>query len=445
MRIGKLLCAEIWHRKLNASLSLGVLVTAATLFVAGPTLLRGYQAESERRLAAMQLETEQELIALQERTQQQLAQLDADTKRVMRDLGFNLRIVHRDTDLDQLYANFVSFDMPEEYVTRLANSSAVTKIAHLVASLRQKIEWQGKQRLLVGFAPEATQSHAEKKSPMGLRIERGTVVLGSLAGDGHAVDDQIDVLGKTFKVAEILPAHGRAEEDIAICMHLADAQELLQKPGKISEILALGCKCQTANRAEEIMAQLEAVLPEAKVTEQRLSAIAREDQRKLVERHNSQLIQDYAANRADIVQQEQKHRAGIADLLSKMMAVLTPVIVLACAIWVGLLAWYNVRERRVEIGLLRALGKSSLDVAGLFLGKAMLLGLVSGIAGCALGYGLARWLAAGLLVTASAELTPSLLVSGCVLLGTPLVAALASYLPTLAAVHQDPAAVLSEA
>ena len=445
MSIGKLLCAEIWHRKLNVALSLFALAIAATLFVTGPTLLQGYQVESQRRLAAMQLETEQELIALQTRTQQQLSQLDTDTKRVMRDLGFNLRIVHRDTDLDQLYANFVSFDMPEEYVTRLANSNAVTKVAHLVASLRQKIEWQGKQRLVVGFAPEATQSHAEKKSPMGLRIERGTVVLGSLVGAGHVVGDQIEVLGKSLEVAAILPEHGRAEEDIAICMHLADAQELLQKPGKISEILALGCKCQTANRAEELMAQLEAVLPEAKVTEQRLSAIAREDQRKLVERHNSRLIQDYAANRADIMQQEQEHRAGMAASLSKVSAILTPVIVLACGLWVGLLAWSNVRERRTEIGLLRALGKSSFDVAGLFLGKAMLLGLMSGVIGCALGYGLARWLAASLLAAAAADFTPPLFAVASVLIGTPLVAILASYLPTLAAVRQDPAVVLSEA
>ena len=68
--------------------------------------------------------------------------------------------------------------------------------------------------------------------------------------------------------------HRDGQEDIAVCMHLADAQEVLDKPGRISEILVLGCKCKTVNRVEEITEQLEAVLPKP-VTEMRMQAIAR--------------------------------------------------------------------------------------------------------------------------------------------------------------------------
>ena len=460
----RLLLAELWHRRMNVVLSLVALVVAATLFVAGPTLLDGYRRESDQRLtamerqtaaalAAMRAETDRELLAMQQKADQDLAELELRTVRIMRNLGFNLRIVHRDTDMNKLYANFVALDMPEEYVKRLAESPQITKIAHLVATLRQMVQWEDQPRLLVGFAPEAVQTHVEQKAPMGLQVERGKVYLGALAGQGHKVGDAVEILGKSFTVGRILPPHGTAEEDIAICMHLADAQEVLDKPGRISEILALGCKCKTVNRVEEITEQLEAVLPEARVTEMRMQAIARQDQRNLVSQHYAQTISDYKANRAkiadqeahrrqEVIDREREHRAQVLAVLAGTNAVVTPMVVLACALWVGLLAWANVRERRTEIGLLRALGKSSLRIASLFLGKATLLGFCGGLTGCLLGYVLARWLATRLLDVSLANFTPSAVVLLCTIAGTPIVAALASYLPTLVAINQDPAIVL---
>jgi len=124
--------------------------------------------------------------------------------------------------------------------------------------------------------------------------------------------------------------------------------------------------------------------------------------------------------------------------------VVTPVVVLASAIWVGLLALANVRQRRTEIGLLRALGKSPGLIAGLLLGKAMLVGLVGAAAGVVLG----TWAAQGLGTRAFAvtadyfPLRYDLLLGA--LLGAPLVSAVAAYLPTLAALLQDPAVVLRE-
>jgi len=462
----KLLRAELWHRKMNGLLTLLALVSAATLFVACPTLLESYQVESNQQLqvmqeetaadlAEMQAETEAELKRMQLEADQSLADLEKKTRRTMRDLGFNLRIVHRNTDMNQLYAEFVSFDMPEEYVQRLADSPEITKIVHLVASLRQMVQWQWQQRLLIGFAPEATQSHIEQKSPMGFRIEQGQVYLGSLVGKGHAVGDSVEILGKSFEVTRILEPHGRADEDIAICMHLKDAQTVLDKPGKISEILALGCKCKTIDRVEEITAQLELVLPEAKVSEYRVQAMAREEQRKLVEKYHTQRMQAYKADQEKITSQErqrlretvnqaQARREDVAELLSSGADFLTPLIVLGCAVWVGLLAWTNVRERRTEIGLLRAIGKGSGNIASLLLGKALVLGLAAGLVGCLAGYFVARWLSTSVLNVAIDNFTPSMAYSACAILGTPLLAAVASYLPTLSAVNQDPAVVLLE-
>ncbi|MCO6459077.1 MAG: FtsX-like permease family protein [Pirellulaceae bacterium] len=488
MSTWRLLTAELWHRKSNFALSLLAVVAAATMFVAGPALILGYRQESDRQLLAMrqetqrqlearQLQNDRQLSAMREETDSQLAEmqtqaerdlqeLDTRTKRIMRDLGFNLRIVHRNTDTSELLANFVAFDMPEEYVQRLAESPELTKVAHLVARLEQMIQWEGKPRLLVGFAPETVQTHVEKKPPMGFNIELGTVFLGHEAGVGREVGQQVEILGKSFQVARILPPHGNRDEDIALIMHLRDAQEVLEKPGKISEILALGCKCKTVNRVEEISQQLEAVLPEARVMELRLSAIAREDQRKLVEEHHRQRMADHQQRRQEILvraeadQQQlladeardhqrmrEAEQAGHAKILAMLGAVnsyFTPLVVLVCAVWVGLLAWSNVRERRTEIGLLRALGRGSLDIARLFLGKAVVLGLLGGLLGCVSGCWLAYWLATRILEVGSGSFVPPYAFLAAALLGGPLVAATASYLPTLKAITQDPAVVLLE-
>ncbi len=79
----------------------------------------------------------------------------------------------------------------------------------------------------------------------------------------------------------------------------------------------------------------------------------------------------------------------------------------------------------------------------LFLGKAVLLGPCGGVVGCLLGYVFARWLATSVFEVTVESFTPSTVASICAILGTPLIAAMASYLPTLAAVKQDPAVVLS--
>ena len=70
----------------------------------------------------------------------------------------------------------------------------------------------------------------------------------------------------------------------------------------------------------------------------------------------------------------------------------------------------------------------------LVLGRALVLGVLGGALGCLIGFVIARAL--------SVEF-PSLLMV-CTLVGAPLVAILASYLPTRSAVRQDPAVLLQD-
>jgi ABC-type lipoprotein release transport system permease subunit len=230
---------------------------------------------------------------------------------------------------------------------------------------------------------------------------------------------------------------------------------MLNKPGQISEILALQCRCESVDRLGEVRAQLEKILPEVKVTEWQSGAVTRAEQRKLIAEHRQGEIREHAARRARIAEQEQQGQAQVLatlveqrsqtqSQLESLSGTVTPLVVMVCAAWVGLLSWTNVRQRRAEIGLWRALGKRSRDVAALFLGKAALIGLVGGAAGCALGAVAARQVAVGMMDVSPAHVAWPLELIAVAALGAPLVAVLASYLPTLSAVTQDPALALRE-
>ena len=130
-----------------------------------------------------------------------------------------------------------------------------------------------------------------------------------------------------------------------------------------------------------------------------------------------------------------------------MAKILVPLVVVAACLMVALVSLMNVRERRAEIGVLRALGTRSRQIFGLFVARAALLGIVGAALGYAAGFfGGAAWerLAYG---AASATSPPELFLPqvllGVVVLG-PLLAVLAGWLPAVLAVSEDPAVALRE-
>jgi putative ABC transport system permease protein len=422
-----LLLAEVRYRKLNFALSLLAVAIAVALFVAGPMLVEGYQRETEAQVAQAETATAEELDRLADQT-----------RRLMRDMGFNLLITHRDTDMSEYWAaDFAAADMPQQYVDRLAGDRRLTLVTHIVGTLQDRIDWNGRHAVLVGYAPSATQAHLRQKAPMGYRIEPGTVFLGHALGKDRAEGDKIEVLGREWRIARLLPEQG-SKEDVTVAMHLRDAQELLGKsdPPRINQILALGCLCPDTPADMQLAAirrQLETVLPEAQITEFRSIALARAKQRVAV-----------ADQRAAILAEMKSSRARIQEIMETAAGVLTPLAIVVAGVWVGLLALADVRERRTEIGILRALGKGAGTIASLFLGKAVLLGALGAAVGLGLGIAAACWFGARALEVDAARLHPQLGILLAALLGAPLLAALASYLPTLSAVMQDPAVVLRD-
>ncbi|MEZ6068780.1 MAG: FtsX-like permease family protein [Pirellulales bacterium] len=295
--------------------------------------------------------------------------------------------------------------------------------------------------LLVGYLPESVQSHHPHDSAMGYAIEAGDVYVGHELASGLNEGDALDVLGRKFRVAKVLPEQG-STEDIMLAMNLADAQELLDRQGKVNQILALGCRC-AGERLPKIRAQLSQSLPDTKITEFRSIAVGRAEQRDAVRATRQAMLAETAANHEEIITQEREGRDALQSRMEGFAAIVMPVGVLTAAVLVGLLVLANVRERRVEIGLLRALGKGSMAIATLFLSKAVLLGLLGGVIGF-VGGALAAREIAGLLGVAAGQLPSARDLLPWAILGAPVVCALAAYLPTLSAIVEDPAIVLRD-
>jgi ABC-type lipoprotein release transport system permease subunit len=222
----------------------------------------------------------------------------------------------------------------------------------------------------------------------------------------------------------------------------------------MNQIMALECRCAEAALVY-IRKQVQTILPETHVIRDQSKADARARQRQEVASRHRQIVatqKQVKAERAAALAQAKTHREKIRRLMTTFANVTTPLVVLAAAIWVGLLTLSNVRERRTEIGILRALGKGSGTIIGLFLGRAVLLGFLGAGIGFALGTGiglglgteLTRWVGLKPLYEAARHFTFPYSMLWVALLGAPLLSAVASYLPTLSALLQDPAVVLRD-
>jgi putative ABC transport system permease protein len=127
--------------------------------------------------------------------------------------------------------------------------------------------------------------------------------------------------------------------------------------------------------------------------------------------------------------------ANVMRVVTLAVGAIAGISLVVGAIGILTMMWISVRERTVEIGLVRAIGASRRQVATLFLAEAAGLALVGGIAGLALGLGSGaalRWIVPGLPVE-----TPLVFVAAA--LGTSLaVGLLSGVLPARRAARLDP-------
>ena len=419
MNVLRLVFREMAHRKRNVFWGLVSVVVAVGCLAGSLTVL-----ESDRRL------TERVLEEKQQEVEAAGAALEEAMRKITKGLGFNVIVLPQDQDLNELHLEgSLSRTMPEDYVNRLAASRIVT-INHLLPTVVKKVNWPetGQSVFLHGTRGEVPILHADPKKQLLDAVPEGTMIVGYETGRslGLKREDQTRLLGRDFKVLKVHEQRG-TRDDSSVWINLKEAQELLGMQNLIHAIQALECQC-AGDRIGQIRKEIEAILPGTQVIERGPPALARAEARNRAKEAAEEGLRMEAARRSQI--REQRERVA---------ARLVPLSIVVCTVFMGLLAYGNVRQRFPEIAVLRALGFASGRIFALFMVKAAAIGGVGGVTGYGCG------LIAG---TLSHGASVGQLFSLPVFLGAVLaafaLAVLGSWLPAVVAVRADPAVILQE-
>jgi putative ABC transport system permease protein len=419
MKVWHFIFREIFYRKLNSFLSLLSIVFAVGCLVSSLLLLRAHDLKTEEMMAAVEAENAEDM-----------SKLEADVRNITKNLGFNIQILPKDQKLADLYADdFASKYMPENYAEKLSLAHLVT-VNHLLPSLQQKLKWPEQKRtvILIGTRGEVFVQNEAQKPILG-PVPPKTLILGYELHQSLKLKpgDKVQFAGRDFRVSKCNEERG-SKDDISVWMNLAEAQEILNKPGLINSILALNCHC-SGERLPKIREEIQAMLPDTQVIEFASQAIARAEARDTAAAAAEKKVLDMKVTRGNL----RKDREAFAS-------VLVPLVLVGCAVGLGILTFGNVRERSSEIGILRALGFRSVQVMSLFLGKAILVGFVGAIFGYLGGHVVGSvWGQA----SGNKQLFDVTVFLSVIVL-TPVLTAVVSWLPALRAAEQDPAAILGK-
>jgi ABC-type lipoprotein release transport system permease subunit len=414
MSIWRLVAMEIWHRKLSFAIALLAIVVAVGYAICSLGIIQGHRLRTERQVAA----------------------LDDEIRKITKAMGFNINILPAEQNLSDFHANdFAQKTMPYEYVERLARSEFVKSVRHLRPALIQKMEWPeyGRQIVLMGVSGVVPLTHLSNPKPLADAIPAGTANIGAVLADELKIKEgqEVQLQGHNLRVKTIYPHRG-SKDDITLWVDLKLAQSMLQLTDRINLIQALECNCASIDRLAEIRGEIRQELGgDVQVIELATQAIARAEARETV------------------------RKEGVATLarMQDRAALQVFLLTIAGTLLIGMLALANVRERTAEIGILRAIGTSTRAIMALFLSKAMVLGLAGALLGWLLGMVAVTTLEGRTATESGADALASVpiawneLVSwplvACLLLLTPILTSLASWLPAMFAASQDPAKVLS--
>jgi putative ABC transport system permease protein len=307
----------------------------------------------------------------------------------------------------------------------LADAEALARLPRVVASVpvvqgNAAVEFAGRSRrsYIFGVGPQAPTVWRMRVAQGRFlpdddpRAARAFVVLGSkvrreLFGPANPLGRRLRIGGERYRVVGVMEAKGQLlgfDLDDAVYIPAARAMALFDRQSlmEIDLLYAAGSpSAEVARRAREL---LEA-------------------------RHGSE---DFT-----VVTQDQMLDVlgSVLDILTIAVGALGGISLLVGGVGILTIMTIAVRERTAEIGLLRAIGAGKRQILGLFIGEAVVLAALGGLAGLVLGAG-GAWLL-GRLVPALPTHTPWSYVVMAELLAA-VIGLLAGVLPARHAAGLDP-------
>ncbi len=443
-----LILREVRFRKWSFLLATLAVAAAAAMIFGSEALLRVDQRLTNDFLQQKQEETEKSIQMHEELVATAGAKLQDTVRKQMLTLGFNILILPKDVDVAALHLDgSISETMPYSYAEKLSNSNIVT-VNHLLPSVTKRVRWAEQEMDVVvnGTRGEIPIMHRALKQPMLDAVAPGQMVVGSIIQQKLKLElgQTVTLLGREFSISKIQPERGSID-DMSLWIDLATAQEMLGMQNLIHAILALECEC-AGDRISDIRREIAEILPGTQVIERYSQALTRAEARSESKRSAEEALAMAKSEGKATLDRERQRRTTILQQQQSLNNVLEPtVLVLSCCI-VAALAFHNFRQRKSEIGLMRALGLGSSSILGAFLGKAILVGALGGLIGVAVGIAIIAtrifqmqpsvslieiWTTASLTSTAAG--IPVLMI---------LLTVVASWLAAFQAIRQDAAIVL---
>jgi putative ABC transport system permease protein len=183
--------------------------------------------------------------------------------------------------------------------------------------------------------------------------------------------DQLDISGRKLMIAGILST-GSAEDD-QIVAPLALAQEILGKPGAVRRVYV-----SALTKPQDALAVQDPNTMTPEIRDRWYCS-------PYVQSIAFQLQEVIPHSHAEQIRQVAQNEGTVLSRIKGLMLLITFAALFASALAVSAAMATAIYERRVEVGLMKALGAGNLAVFAIFFAEALLLALVGGVAGFSVG------------------------------------------------------------
>jgi putative ABC transport system permease protein len=188
--------------------------------------------------------------------------------------------------------------------------------------------------------------------------------------------DTIEVSGHELAISGILSTGGA--EDDQIVAPLALAQQILGKPGAVRRVYV-----SALTKPQDALSVRDPKTMTPEVYDRWYCS-------PYVESIAYQLQEVIPHSRAEQIRQVAQNEGTVLSRIKGLMLLITFAALFASALAVSAAMATAIYERRVEVGLMKALGAGNLAVSAIFFAEALLLAIAGGIAGFSAGALLAR-------------------------------------------------------
>jgi putative ABC transport system permease protein len=188
---------------------------------------------------------------------------------------------------------------------------------------------------------------------------------------GKHAGDTIEVGGRTFKISGIVST-GSVEDD-QIVAPLALAQQILGKPGAVRRVYV-----SALTKPPDALSARDPKTMSPEVYDRWYCS-------PYVESIAYQLQEAIPHSHAEQIRQVAQNEGTVLARIKGLMLLVTLAALFASALAVSAAMATAIYERRVEVGLMKALGAGNFTVAAIFFAEALLLAIFGGIAGFTAG------------------------------------------------------------